>query len=272
VRTICIVNQKGGSCKTATTVNIAAALGEQGLRTLVIDLDPQASATRWLGQSDDTRGLFEAFLNDSGFDGLVCATTIANVDLIPSSSWLAQLERHLAGEAGAETILRRGLEKLAGRWDVVLVDCPPSLGFIVVSALNACHEVLVPVESPEALDGLKDLLKTVARVRERLNPALGQPRVLLSRVAAQTNLWREMTTGLREKLGDAVFKAVVHDNIKVKEAYSNRRPVIQYAPGSIAAADYRNVAAELFPWSKPADAKSARKAPRKSARGKDASA
>ena len=251
MRTICVVNQKGGSCKTATTVSVAAALGEQGLRALVIDLDPQASATRWLGAADDHRGLLDAFLNDGSFAELVSQTKVQGVDLIPGSNWLAQLERNLAGEAGAEMIFRRGLASLGERWDAVLVDCPPSLGFIVVSALTACREVLVPLESPEALDGLKDLLKTISRVRERLNPGLSTPRVLLCRVSSQTNLWREMKTGLRQRLGDAVLQACVHDTIKVKESYSHRRPITLYAPGSIAALDYRKVATELFPWPMP---------------------
>jgi chromosome partitioning protein len=251
LRTICVVNQKGGSGKTATTVSVAAALGEQGLRALVIDLDPQASATRWLGAADDRRDLLDAFLNESGFADLVVQTQVPGVDLIPGSTWLAQLERNLAGEAGAEMIFQRGLMTLEKRWDAVLVDCPPSLGFLVVSALTACREVLVPLESPEALDGLKDLLKTIGKVRERLNPGLSPPRVLLCRVASQTNLWRELATGLRQRLGDAVLKACVHDTIKVKESYSHRRPITLYAPSSIAAADYRKVATELFPWPVP---------------------
>jgi chromosome partitioning protein len=262
------VNQKGGSCKTATAVSVAAALGEQGLRALVIDLDPQSSATRWLGVPDDSRGLLDAFLNDGGFADLVAQTKVQGVDLIPGSTWLAQLERNLAGEAGAEMIFRRGLETLGNRWDAVLVDCPPSLGFIVVSALTACSEVLVPLESPEALDGLKDLLKTIGRVRERLNPNLATPRVLLCRVAAQTNLWRELASGLRQRLGNAVLDACVHDTIKVKESYSHRRPITLYAPGSIAAADYRKVAAELFPWPVPVEATASRGSRRTSAAAK----
>lgn len=246
MRIISVINQKGGSCKTATTVNLGAALGQLGLRVLVVDLDPQASATRWLGLPDDTRGLFEAFVNDQGFAELVSETSAPKVQAICSSIWLAQLERQLAGEPGAEMILRRALRSLPeDRWDLVLLDSPPALGFLSVSALTAAHEVLVPLESAEALDGLKDLLKTIGRVRERLNSELAAPRVLLSRVEPKTRLWRELADGLRERLGDAVLRSVVHDNIRVREAYANRTPVTAFAPSSIAAKDFLNVAREL---------------------------
>lgn len=251
MRIISVINQKGGSCKTATTVNLAAALGELGLRVLVVDLDPQASATRWLGLPDDTRELFEAFTNDSGVSSLVRETSAPKVQAVCSSIWLAQLERQLAGEPGAEMILRKALRTLPQTsWDIVLLDSPPALGFLSVSALTAAHEILVPLESAEALDGLKDLLKTIGRVRERLNPELAAPRVLLSRVEPNTRLWRELAQGLRERLGDAVLRAVVHDNIRVREAYANRTPVTAFAPSSIAAKDFLKVARELTETSK----------------------
>jgi chromosome partitioning protein len=170
VRTVAITNQKGGSGKTTTAVNLAAALGEKGHRVLVIDLDPQASASAWLGVKDGGKGLYELFLNGGNMVDLVNVTDVKNVSIVPSSEWLGGVARQLAGDVGAETLFRQRLSRLPkDRWDFVLVDCPPTLEFLVLSALVACHEVLVPVECHVlALKGLASLIQTVQKCRPAL--------------------------------------------------------------------------------------------------------
>jgi chromosome partitioning protein len=148
MRTIAIMNQKGGTGKTTTAVNLAAALGEKGKHALVLDLDPQANATTWLGVHTDGKGVLEVFLGQKTLSELIVGTAAPGVDLVPSSSWLVGVEKAVAGEVGAESILRRAIAKLPkGRWDYALVDCPPTLGLLAVSALTACDGLIIPVSA-----------------------------------------------------------------------------------------------------------------------------
>ena len=245
---VAVMNQKGGAGKTTAAVNLAAALGESGKRVLVVDLDPQASASAWLGVADGGKGLYDAFTENGNLSDLVRETTAPGVDIVPSSSWLVGLEKAMAGEAGAETVLRRKLERLpGGRWDFVFLDCPPSLGFLAVSALVAAQEVLVPVEaSVLALSGLAQLLHTVEVVRDRLNPGLAIAHIVACRVDVRTNLSGEVVDRLRARFGDLVLQAVVRENVRLKEAPSFEKPITLYAPTSSGAEDFRAVAAELL--------------------------
>lgn len=174
MRTFAIANQKGGSGKTTTSVNLAAALGEQGRRVLMVDLDPQHSATSWFGINNAGKGVLGMFMGDGNLLEFIQETGAAGVQVAPSSAWLVGAEKILAGEVGAETILRRQLAKLPeDRWDYVLIDCPPTLGILTINALAAATELLVPVEAHVmALAGLAQLLHTVEVVQERLNPEL----------------------------------------------------------------------------------------------------
>jgi len=248
MKTWAVFNQKGGSSKTTTTVNLAAALGEKGKRSLVIDLDPQASASSWLGVQDGGRGLLEVFTESGRLGGLVEETGVPGVDLIPGSSWLMGTERAVAGEPGAEVILRRALGGLSpGRWDFVFLDCPPSLGFLAVSALVAAREVLVPVEaSTLALGGLAALLQTVERVKERLNPDLDISGLLICRTDGRTRLSRDLEERLRERFGRLVFRSTIRENVRLREAWSFAQPVTVYAPRSPGAEDYRSAASEFL--------------------------
>lgn len=248
MRTFAFTNQKGGSCKTTSCVSVAAALGEKGKRVLVVDLDPQASASSWLGVKDGGRGLFEVFTDNGNLADLVVQTTAPGVELVPASTWLVGVDKALAGEPGAETILRRSLARLhAGRWDFVFVDCPPSLGVLAVSALAACREVFVPVEaSTMALAGLAGLVQTVELVKERLNPDLAVSAVLVCRVDSRTNLSREVVEGLRKRFGRLVLETTIRESVRLREAPSFARPVTLYAPRSTGAEDYRAAAAELL--------------------------
>jgi chromosome partitioning protein len=213
-----------------------------------VDLDPQASASGWLGVPDGGKGLLEVFTNDTNLSDLVRDTEVAGVGLIPSSAWLMGVDKAMASEPGAETIFRKALEKLAeGRWDLALIDCPPSFGFLAVSALVAAQEVLVPVEaSSMALSGLANLVRTVDRVRERLNPRLTLAHVLPCRVDARSNLAKDVLEKLRSFFGGKVFRAVIRETVRLREAPSHGKPVTLYAPKSTGAEDYRSVASELL--------------------------
>ena len=253
MRTIAVTNQKGGSGKTTSAVNLAAALGEKGRRVLVVDLDPQASASAWLGVKDGGKGLLEVFTGEARLEDLVVPTSAEGVDLVPSSAWLANAEKALAGEPGAETVLRRAVARLGNRWDFVLIDCPPALGLLTVSALTAADEVLVPLEaSAMALAGLAGLTRTVELVADRLNPGLSIAAVLACRVDGRTNLSKDVVDSLRASLGEKVLKTVVRENVRLREAWSFGQPITVYDGRSAGAEDYRAAAAELLRREPPA--------------------
>jgi chromosome partitioning protein len=248
MRTIAVVNQKGGSGKTTTAVNLAAALGEKGRRVLLLDLDPQHSATDWLGAHDGYKGVFSVFAENGNLLDVVSNSKVPEVDVVPSSSWLVGVEKILAGEVGAETILRRNLESVAEeRWDYALVDCPPTLGVLTVNALVAAKEVLVPVEAHVmALSGLAQLIETVELVQERLNPELRITGILACRVDARTRHAQEVVEQLRERFGKLVYRSVIRENVRVAEAPSFSTPITLYDGRSYGAADYRALAEEVL--------------------------
>ena len=254
MKTWAVTNQKGGSGKTTSAVNLAAAAGELGRRVLVVDLDPQASASAWLGTPDGGRGLLDVLTEGAALADLVVETPAAGVDLIPSSAWLANVDRALAGEVGAELAFRDAVKALPERWDLVLVDCPPALGLLTVSALAAVREVVVPVEtSAMALAGLAALLRTVERVRDRLNPGLAVRAVLPCRVDARTNLARDVVAHLRERFGSLVTETTIRESVRVREAWSFGQPVTTYDPRGAGAEDYRAAARELLDLTEAAD-------------------
>lgn len=246
MRTVAITNQKGGSGKTTTAVNLAAALGELGASVLVIDLDPQASASSWLGVVDGSRGLLDVLSGEASLASLVRDTGVPGVALVPSSSWLVRAEREIGGEPGAETILRGELVALPKQWDWVLIDCPPTLGLLSVQALVGCRELLVPVTA-EAMSvaGLAALLQTLERVRQRLNPKLALTGIVACRVDARTRLSREVVEQLRERFGRQVCRTVIRESVRLAEAPSHHQPILTYAPDSHGAEDYSALAREL---------------------------
>ena len=248
MHTIAITNQKGGTCKTTTAVNLAAALGARGKRVLLIDLDPQASTSAWLAVKDGGKGLLEVFTEEQDLSELVASTHVPGVDLIPSSRWLVGVEKTLASEVGAEMMLRNRLDALRPkRWDYLFLDCPPSVGFLSVAALIATKEVLVPVEaSSMAMAGVASLITTLDKVRERLNPGLKLYGVLPCRVDMRTRIGHDVVASLEKHFGKAVFKTRIRETVRLREAWSHAQPVTIYAPKSGAAADFLNLADEVL--------------------------
>lgn len=248
MRSIAIINQKGGSGKTTTVVNLAAALAEKKRKILVIDLDPQGSTTTWFGGSKEDKGIYCVFAEQSALVHLIRQTDYKYVDIIVSSEWLVGLEKMLAQELGAETILKHQLAALDQQmYDYVLIDCAPTLGVLTVNALSAVDEVIVPVEARfMALSGLVQLLQTIDIIKQRLNPNLKIAGILPCRVDARTKHSQEVVIELQENFKGMLYKTAIRENIKLSEASSFAKPITDYDDTSNGALDYRAFAKEVM--------------------------
>jgi len=248
MRKIAIVNQKGGSGKTTTAVNLAATLTEHGKKVLLIDLDPQGSASIWYGFKDKGKGLLDVLCDEKKLHEIIEPTKLPFLDMIPASPYLAGAEKALAGEVGAERVLKARIEALENKpWDYILMDCPPTLGILSLNALTCVDEVLVPVEAHVmALHGLVQLLKTINLVKDRLNPALKIAGILPCRVDYRTKHSKEVITQLRERFSEKILECVIRENIKLAEAPLHLLPITHYDPLSKGSEDYRLLAKEII--------------------------
>ena len=244
MRIIGITNQKGGSGKTTTAVNLAAALAEKKRKILLIDLDAQASASSWLNVPGEENGLLEVLEKGrkGSISGLIRKTSIQGVSIIPASLWLNHAERRLSGEPGADVLLQRQLGGVKG-WDYILLDCPPALNILTRNALVAAKEILVPVEASfMALAGLAQLLETVEVVKDRLNPELVICGIIACRVDRRTAHAKEVVEILKGRFGSIFINTPIRENVRLKECPSFHQSILDYDPKSAGAEDYRAVA------------------------------
>ena len=246
--TVACANQKGGVGKTTTVVNLATSLALGGDRILVIDLDPQGNATSGFGIDRERleRTTYDAVVDGVSLDDVILATRIPGLDLAPSSIALAGAELELVPVEMRERRLSRAITSLETPYDLVLIDCPPSLGLLTVNALTAADGVLIPVQCEYyALEGLTQLIGTVHLVRDHLNPPLELEGALLTMADARTNLSAEVAAEVRRHLGPAVYATVIPRSVRLSEAPSHGLPIALYSRDSKGAEAYAQFATEF---------------------------
>jgi chromosome partitioning protein len=246
-RVIAIANQKGGVGKTTTAVNLGAALAEAGYRTLVVDLDPQGNASTGLGVSprDVETSVYDVIMTDAPALDCVEPTSLKNLFVLPATIDLAGAEIELVAVFSRELKLRRALDAVRVEYDVILIDCPPSLGLLTVNGLAAADDVIVPVQCEYyALEGLGQLLKNVAMIRS-VNPTLDVRGIVLTMHDARTKLAEQVESEVREHFGAKVYKTVVPRTVRLSEAPSFGQPIIVFDPTSRGASAYRELAKEV---------------------------
>jgi len=258
---ISIVNQKGGVGKTTTTVNLGAALAERGKRVLLVDIDAQSNLTTHLGlgasEDHDPSDLGETSKGPEWtvYDVLKGSKRIqdvtlkrsANLDVVPSSLLLSAADLELGGVVGRELLLKRALDKVRDQYDVILIDCPPTLGLLSLNALAAVDQVIVPVQSEYlALHGVRQLLDTIDQVRGVYNQNLVVGGVLICLHDSRKRLARAVADTIRAYFGDLVFDTVIRENVALAEAPAKGQTIFEYLPKSPGAEDYISLANEVL--------------------------
>ncbi|CAN5796066.1 ParA family protein [soil metagenome] len=257
---IAVANQKGGVGKTTTAINLGTALAATGQHVLLIDLDPQGNASTGLGinRADREKSSYDILLGEMPLGEAVIPTCVPKLDIIPATVDLSGAEIELVDYEERNHRLNRALARSDHRWDVVLIDCPPSLGLLTLNALVAANSLLVPLQCEFfALEGLSQLLSTVERIRERFNPGLSILGVALTMHDRRNRLTDQVSADVRAVLGRVVFETVIPRNVRLSEAPSHGLPALIYdhrCPGSEA---YIALARELILRLPPRPAKAA---------------
>jgi len=248
-RVVAIANQKGGVGKSTTAINLGAYLAMEGQRVLVVDLDPQSNATSGLGMGSNVteQQIYDVLVNEVPLEEIIVQTSTEGLDLAPSSLRLAGAEVELVSLYSREGRLKKSLETIRERYDIILVDCPPSLGLLTVNALAAADEVMIPIQCEYyALEGLVLLLRTIEKIRVYLNPDLRIGGILLTMHDTRTNISKQVMEEVRKQYPKETFNAVIPRNVRLSEAPSYGQPISQYDPLSRGAQAYQSLAKEVI--------------------------
>ncbi len=248
-RTIAVANQKGGVGKTTTTINLSAALAEQGKKVLLVDLDPQGNATSGVGV--DKRNLentvYELFVGRTTLDECLLETDFLNLSVLPANINLSGAEIDLIDMENREYHLKDILQQIKDEYDFILIDCPPSLNMLTVNAMTAADTVLVPIQCEYyALEGLSQLIHTINLVKKRLNPHLQLEGVVFTMYDARTKLSMQVVENVKQTLKENIYNTIIPRSIKLAEAPSYGMPITAYAPTSPGADAYRLLAMEVI--------------------------
>ncbi|MEG3125058.1 ParA family protein [Sphingomonas sp. GB1N7] len=260
---IAVANQKGGVGKTTTAINLGTALAATGMRVLVIDMDPQGNASTGLGinRADREKSIYDVLLGEMPVTEAAVPTCVPKLDIVPATADLSGAEIELVEYQERTHRLNRALDRCEDRWDVVLIDCPPSLGLLTLNAMVAANSLLVPLQCEFfALEGLSQLLGTVERIREKFNPGLSILGVALTMYDRRNRLTDQVSADVRAVLGRVVFETVIPRNVRLSEAPSHGLPALIYDYRCSGSEAYIALARELIvrlPKSTPPSAKAA---------------
>jgi chromosome partitioning protein len=245
---VSLANQKGGVGKTTTAINLGASLAACERKVLLIDLDPQANATSGVGiGKNDEKSMYPVLTDGMNIREVIRETELPNFHIAPSSVDLVAAELELADAIGREFHLRRALQDVAKEYDYVLIDSPPSLGLLTINGLTAAHSVLVPMQCEYfAIEGIAQLVNTISRVRDLLNPALDIEGIALTMYDERVNLARQVAEEVRKHFGKKVYDTIVPRNVRLGEAPSFGKPIILYDIRSRGSEAYVNLAKEFI--------------------------
>lgn len=245
---ISVANQKGGVGKTTTTVNLGACLASLGKKVLLVDMDAQGNATSGVGirKPDVTRDIYDVLVNELPIDEATLITKHENLSIVPATLQLAGAEIELTSMMARESRLKGSLAEVSSQYDYILIDCPPSLGHLTINSFTASDSILIPVQCEYyALEGLSQLLNTVRLVQKHFNPELEIEGVLLTMYDARTNLGNEVVEEVRKYFREKVYETIIPRNIRLSEAPSHGKPIIDYDPRSRGAEVYQALAKEV---------------------------
>ncbi|HGF7253284.1 TPA: ParA family protein [Enterococcus faecium] len=245
---ISVANQKGGVGKTTTTVNLGACLASLGKKVLLVDMDAQGNATSGVGirKPDVTKDIYDVLVNELPIDEATLITEHENLSIVPATLQLAGAEIELTSMMARESRLKGSLAEVSSQYDYILIDCPPSLGHLTINSFTASDSILIPVQCEYyALEGLSQLLNTVRLVQKHFNPELEIEGVLLTMYDARTNLGNEVVEEVRKYFREKVYETIIPRNIRLSEAPSHGKPIIDYDPRSRGAEVYQALAKEV---------------------------
>ena len=249
MRTIALINQKGGVGKTTTAVNLGACLADLGKKVVLIDIDPQGNSSSWMGININElhKSMFNVFHDNLPIKEILHETSIENMWIVPSNVTLAAIERTLANKLENDTILKKSISPLLNHFDYIILDCPPSLGLLTVNALSAVKEVFIPLETKVlALNGLVTLINTVNLVKDTLNSSLEITGIIACMFDVRTNLSNKVVETIKEKFHDKLFKSIIRESTQLAECPISSKPITRYAPGSRGTQDYMDLAREVI--------------------------